>query len=83
MRSIQRTRRSRTHRFLAATILVVWGLLLSAPALAEERGPWGSWAYDLSERHWAEMPLVVMGSLPPMLLLSPFFLIQGAFEDSK
>ncbi len=76
-----RANRSRT---VPAAIAVV-ALLLAVPqtARAEEQGIWSQWASEVLDREYKiEIPLAILVSLPPMIIITPFWLVQKLSEGN-
>lgn len=72
-------------RAIAATIAMV-ALLAAAPstALAEGEGIWSQWASEVTDRESkAEVPFAILFSIPPMIVITPFWLVKVAMEETK
>jgi hypothetical protein len=67
---------------VCAFVAVIAGIALVPPAaLAEAEGIWSRWASGVTKREIkAEIPFVVLFSLPPMIVITPFWLVQVAVE---
>jgi hypothetical protein len=76
-------RRSSTAGRLFAVLLAIQiGLLAVAPsALAEDGNIWSRWAERATDREIkAEVPFVILVTLPAMLVITPIWAVQKAIE---
>jgi hypothetical protein len=85
--------RNATTRTIAATIAAVI-LVAATPqaASAEVDNIWTIWASEVTDRQMAEIPFVILTSLPAMILSTPFwagvvavdaYKHRGAEEDDE
>jgi len=68
-------------RRLVAVVIALLALV-AAPqaALAERDDPWSVWAREVTQRSAYEVPLAVLASIPCMLVITPFWLGQLAYD---
>lgn len=64
-------------------VLIALLALFAAPqaAFAERDDPWSVWAREVTQRSRYEVPLAVLVSIPCMLLITPFWLGQLAYDQ--
>jgi hypothetical protein len=67
--------RNRRFTRTAAIAAAVCALVVATPqtALAEVDNLWGIWAKEVTDRSKAEIPFVILTSLPAMIVSTPFW----------
>jgi hypothetical protein len=70
---ISRTRRAQRSFRLTAALAVCALLSWATPPAASADEFWGLWASEVAQRAWWEMPFVIVFSLPPMVVTTPFW----------
>ena len=71
------------HRLLPALVAALMLLSASAPAAVakEIENPWARWRNEVLDRPTkAEIPLAVLTSIPAMIVITPIWLGQLAYE---
>jgi len=70
---IRRTRRAKRRIRLTAALAVCATMSWATPPAASADEFWGLWASEVVQRSWWEMPFVIVFSLPPMVVTTPFW----------
>jgi len=74
--------RNRPHARIAAVLVVAIGLATATapPAKAQDEGLWQRWVEEVTERDKFEIPFAVLFSLPAMIVTTPFWLAEIAYD---